>query len=78
MNQRMYIGPAIPGVVKQGMVFLGDLPKELTDFAEKIPEIKNLVVPIEDITKKSQALREQGSVECVSYNKILDYLEGVK
>lgn len=78
MIQRMYIGPAIPGVVKRGTVFYGDLPKELTDAAEKIPGVKNLVIPVEKITGATQALKERGSVEYVSWRRVSDYLEEVK
>ncbi len=76
MTQRMYMGPSIPGVVKRNTVFIGELPKELTAAAEKLPEINNLVIPVEKITDAKKALSEQGSVENVSCNKILKYLEG--
>lgn len=78
MMQRMYMGPGIPGVVKSKTVFIGELPKELTALAEKLPEIHNLVIPIEKITDATKSLCEPGSVENVSYNKILKYLEGEK
>ncbi len=61
MIQRMYIGPSVPGVVKRGTVFLDRLPEELVDVTKKMPGIKNLVVPIEEITKATQALKEPGS-----------------
>lgn len=76
MIQRMYIGPTVPGVVKRGTVFLDRLPEELVDVTKKMPGIKNLVVPIEEITKATQALKEPGSVEYVSYNKVLSYRKG--
>ena len=76
MMQRMYIGPAIPGVVKNSVIFIGDLPEQLTEIAKEIPSIKNLVIPIDRITEAKQALSEQGSVEEVSYWRIVDYLKG--
>lgn len=76
MNQQMYIGPTIPGVVKKGTVFIGGLPKGLDDAKRDVPAIGNLVVPIGEATKATQALKEQGSVEHVSYRKVLSYLEG--
>ena len=76
MMQRMYIGPAIPGVVKNSAIFIGDLPGRLTDIAKEIPSINNLVIPIDRITEAKQALSEQGSVEDVSYWRIVDYLKG--
>ena len=34
-EQRMYIGPSIPGIVKYGTVFIGDLPGELRNHSRK-------------------------------------------
>ncbi len=76
MMQRMYMGPGIPGVVKSNTVFIGELPKELTAAAEKLPEINKLVIPVEKITEATKALSEPGTVESVSYNNILKRLKG--
>lgn len=76
MTQCMYMGPSIPGVVKSNTVFIGELPKELTAVAEKLPEINKLVIPVSEITDAKKALSEQGSIESVSYNVILKYLKG--
>lgn len=78
MIQKMYIGPTVPGAVKHGTVFIGALPRELAAAAEAVPGIANLVVPMERATQATQALKEQGSVEYVSYNKVLDYVKGVR
>jgi hypothetical protein len=72
----MYIGPSIPGVVKKGTVFIGDLPKQLTDASGDMPEINNLVITIDKITSAMNALSQQGSVENVSYYRILEHLKG--
>ena len=78
MKQEMYIGPRVPGIVKEGTVFIDGLPASFTEVAGSVPAIKNLVIPLERITGAKQALSEQGSVENVSYCKVLDYLKGVK
>jgi len=78
MMQRMYIGPPIPGIVKYGTVFIGDLPKGLTEKAAEIGSINNLVVPIKGITDAKKALSEQGSVENVSFSRVENYLKGEK
>ena len=78
MIQRMYIGPTIPGVVKNSTVFIGDLPKAITGLAEEVPSINNLVIPIDRITEAKKALSQQGSVEDVSYDRITAYLKGEK
>lgn len=53
-EQRMYIGPSIPGIVKYGTVFIGDLPGELTKKAAEIGSINNLVIPIDDFNPRSR------------------------
>lgn len=78
MNQRMYIGPSIPGIVKHGTVFIGDLPKELTEKAAEMGSINNLVIPIDRITDAKKALSEPGSVENVSFSRVENYLKGEK
>ncbi len=77
-EQRMYIGPSIPGIVKYGTVFIGDLPGELTKKAAEIGSINNLVIPIDGITAAKKALSEPGSVENVSFSRIENYLKGEK
>jgi hypothetical protein len=78
LKQSMYIGPTIPGIVKNSTIFIGELPDRLNKLTEELPCIKNLIVPIDKLTKAKQALFEQGSVENVSYNNILNYGKGEK
>ncbi len=77
-EQRMYIGPSIPGIVKYGTVFIGDLPEELTKKAAEVGSINNLVIPIDEITTAKKALSEPGSVENVSFGRVENYLKGEK
>lgn len=78
MEQRMYIGPSIPGIVKYGTVFIGDLPEELTKKAAEVGSINNLLIPIDRITAAKKALSEPGSVENVSFGRVENYLKGEK
>jgi len=77
-EQRMYIGPPIPGVVKYGTVFIGSLPDGLMKKAGEIGSINNLVIPIEGITDAKKALSEPGSVVNVSFSRVENYLKGEK
>lgn len=78
MEQRMYIGPSIPGIVKHGTVFSGDLPEELAAKAAEMHCINHLVIPIDGITDAKKALSEPGSVENVSFGRVKNYLKGEK
>ena len=50
-KQVMYMGPTIRGVVRNGAVFSGGIPKSLEKMAEKKPIIKNLIVPLSEIVQ---------------------------
>lgn len=76
MNQCMYIGPAVPGVVKNSTIFIGELPARLNKLVEELPCVRNLIVPIDKLTRAKQALSEHGSVENVSYGQVLNYKKG--
>jgi len=78
MKQCMYIGPSISGVIKTSTIFIVELPARLNKLIEELPCVRNLIVPIDRLTRAKQALSEQGSVENVSYHQILDYKEGEK
>ena len=78
MKQCMYIGPSISGVIKTSTIFIGELPARLNKLIEELPCVRNLIVPIDRLTRAKQALSEQGSVENVSYHQVLDYKEGEK
>lgn len=78
MKQCMYIGPSISGVIKTSTIFIGELPARLNKLIEELPCVRNLIVPIDRLTRAKQALSGQGSVENVSYHQILDYKKGEK
>lgn len=75
MMQQMYMGPSIPGTVKHGTVFMGDLPEELEKKAAEVKGIRNLLVPIDRITDARKSLSEPGSVENVSFSRVEAYLK---
>ncbi len=75
MTQQMYIGPNMPGIVKKGTVFIGELPERLSCAVKETPEIGNLIVPLVQATKAVGALRERGSMEEVSYTIAQQYTE---
>ena len=57
----MYLGPTIRGVVKNGAVFEGGIPKNLEKIAGKKPIIQNLIVPLENIVDVSKNIRVEGT-----------------
>lgn len=71
----MYLGPTIRGVVKNGAVFEGGIPKNLEKIAGKKPIIQNLIVPLENIVDVSKNIRVEGTAEAISFDKIAEISE---
>ena len=71
----MYLGPTIRGVVKNGAVFEGGIPKNLEKIAGKKPIIQNLIVPLENIVDVSKNIRVEGTAEAIAVDKIAEISE---
>lgn len=71
----MYLGPTIRGVVKNGAVFEGGIPKNLEKIAGKKPIIQNLIVPLENIVDVSKNIRVEGTTEAIAFDKIAEISE---
>lgn len=66
----IYIGPSIKGLVSTGTVYNNGLPDNLKLEMEKQPAIKNLVVPVSELSGARKDLRIPGSAMSIIYNKI--------
>lgn len=73
LKQQVYLGPSFKDVVHQ-RVYIGDLPKELTDLIDKCPMAQHLVVKINDYEQGLKDLQEKGSVMNTSALKVQDFL----
>lgn len=71
----MYLGPTVRGVVKNGAVFEGGIPKNLEKIAGKKPIIQNLIVPLENIVDVSKNIRVEGTAEAITFDKIAEISE---
>ena len=59
-----YVGPNVPGgILQRFQVFKGGIPPYCKDLLEKIPEIKELFVPVEDLEAVRQKIEESGTNE---------------
>lgn len=60
----MYVGPNIHKLgVERYAIFKGDLPGQYEAACEKIPEIMNLLIPVDDLMKFTRNLLIPGSPE---------------
>ena len=66
----IYLGPTIRGVVKHGASFRSGFPRQLEDYCEKNPIIKNLIVPVSEITETTKAVSVEGTVENIAFRKL--------
>lgn len=70
-NERlMYIGPTIHGVVKNGAVFSGGIPKILERLTEEKPVVKNLIVPLSGIVQAKKEAATEGTVAAIACQRI--------
>ncbi len=67
----IYIGPSIKGLVSTGTIYNNGIPNNLELEMEKQPAIKNLVVPVSELSGVRKELRVPGSALAVIYNKII-------
>ncbi|MFG6330036.1 MAG: hypothetical protein K1W06_11320 [Lachnospiraceae bacterium] len=67
MNQVMYIGPAVPGLVKKNTVFKDGPPEAVKRRAEADRAFARLFVPVGKIFEAKKQLAAKGSVLAVSY-----------
>ena len=63
----VYCGPTVRGVAK---VFSGGIPEALEDFSERHPEVKALLVPVEQFAETRRKMETAGTAEAILYHKI--------
>lgn len=70
MKQVMYIGPAIPGLVKKDTVFKDGLPEKIEKAAENNKNFARLFIPVGKVFDAKKQLGTEGSVLAVSYASV--------
>lgn len=70
MKQKMYLGPTVPGVVKENEIFIGELPKEAEDRAKRDRHFARLFVPMDEVMEARQKMQAEGSVLSVAYDNV--------
>jgi hypothetical protein len=76
----IYIGPNIPGgILQRFQVFKGGLPPYCEDLSKKIPEIRELFVPVEGLEAIRRKIEELGTNEARLFYAVQTALnKGVK
>lgn len=71
----MYVGPTIPGVATQNVVY-EELPAGLIDAQAKEPMFANLCIPVINYAEAEIMIREKKGYIWSAYKKALEYKEG--
>ena len=75
----IYVGPNVPGgILQRYQVFKGGLPPYCEDLFKKVPEIKELFVPVEGLEAVRQKIEESGTNEARLFYVVQSKLKGVK
>lgn len=70
MKQTIYIGPAIPGLVKKYAVFRDGLPEAVDKQKSGDENFARLLIPIDKVMEARKQLGTEGSVLAVSYKMV--------
>ncbi len=76
-SRKMYVGPSIPGVATQNVVYT-KIPKEAEEAKKECPEFINLFIPIKKYGMAEEMLRKKEGYIFSAYQKALEYKEGRK
>jgi hypothetical protein len=73
----IYCGPSLPGgLLRQHTVYRNGLPKYLEEHFKKCPALRQLFVPVEELSATTQAVQTAGSAESIYYAEVLKHFSG--
>ncbi|QQE75719.1 hypothetical protein KDJ56_07210 [Brevibacillus composti] len=73
----IYCGPTLPGgLLRQHTVYRNGLPKHLDKYFEECPALRQLFVPVNQLSATIQAVATAGSAESVFYAEVQKHFNG--
>lgn len=70
MKQKMYLGPTVPGLIKENVIYKDVLPKAVEERAQEDKSFARLLVPMGKVMEAKKQLETEGSVLAVSYENV--------
>ncbi len=70
MTQKMYLGPTVPGLVKENEIFRDELPDGIARRVETDKNFARLFVPMDRIMDARRQLQTEGSVLSAAYSGV--------
>ncbi|MEK5181355.1 hypothetical protein [Paenibacillus sp. FSL R5-0928] len=68
----IYLGPNLPGGrLLQSTVFRGGIPEYLKPLLEELPDVEELIVPVDIMSEVQERIGKTGTAEYVAYQTIL-------
>lgn len=67
----VYCGPSIRGVLQQYAHFTKGVPKHVKTYLETHQHVKRLLVSMDKFIETNKNIHMQGTIEHITYNKIL-------
>ncbi|MFA9464046.1 MAG: hypothetical protein ACERKN_07105 [Velocimicrobium sp.] len=68
----VYCGPTIRNSVSRNEMFTNGIPETLKKLSESHKAVKRLIVPVEKMVQITRNIATKGTVEYVSYQKVLE------
>lgn len=72
MKQTMYLGPSVPGLIQEGVIYRGDLPERVQERAQKDKDFARLLVSMDRAMEALKEVKNKGTVLYVAYVNVWD------
>ena len=66
----IYLGPTLPGVAKEGTVYIDGVTIKLEEACKKLPQIKEFIVPMDEYDKVSGRIKASDDAMSSIYDDI--------
>lgn len=70
MTQRMYLGPTVPGLIKENVIYKDKLPEAVEKRAKADKSFARLLIPMDKVVEARKQLAAEGSVLSVAYKDV--------
>lgn len=71
----VYVGPTLPGVAKEGTIYLNRMTPQLEEACRKLPEIEEFVIPLAEYEEVKRRIRDPQDALSQIYQDILKKME---
>lgn len=70
MTQKMYLGPTVPGLIKENVIYKEELPEAVEKRVKSDKNFARLLIPMEKVPEARKQLETEGSVLSVAYRNV--------